>query len=118
MRSRSPVVTPGRTSETRMSRHAASAAPAAAIASTSSGVLGTGPEGSCGLARLGERRCDACMDLIRRAGAIDLLQNAAGPVVLGQRTGVALVDVQPVGDRLWPIVVALVELALPVPGRA
>src|SRR5712691_933680 len=110
------VVTPARTSAASRSWQAASTSPAAAIASISPADLRTIPRRSGGdgepLCRRRDGRLDLGIDLVHRALALDLAQEAALAVVVDQGGGLLIVDRQAVLNRLRPIVVALVEGAV------
>ena len=54
---------------------------------------------------LGRRDCrlDFGMDLVRGSLTVDLAQQAAFPVVVGERRGLLIVDLQPPLHRLGPV---------------
>src|SRR5262245_5303933 len=112
--SRCMVVTPTAASAARTSRQPARRSPAAAMASSSPGVLGIGPAPRAGTGLrwgLGRRDCrlDFGMDLVRGSLTVDLAQQVALPVVVGERRGLLIVDLQPPLHRLGPVVLALVQ---------
>src|SRR3954451_10342834 len=105
------VVTPAATSACSASWVRCSTAPDAAIASISPGVFGMGPRGRWAAVatwlalafRRRDVRDDLIMDLVRCPLPVDLAQEATGAVVVDERSGLLIVDGQPVLDRLRPV---------------
>src|SRR4051794_8902973 len=120
--SRSPVVTPARAFPRSSVRVRARTRPAAAIFSISSGVFWTITLESVACKKLGplllklvfqaqrgERGTDVIVHLARRALAVEGPQQVALLVVLHERAGLVVVDLEPVLDGLGLVVLALLE---------
>src|SRR5262245_35522949 len=107
--SSSLVVTPGRTLERSIRRQRAWISPAAAIASTCSGVLRMiierytcRPVSYLHLllpTKGGKKRVDSLLDLLRRLLAVDPVQDAPLLVVVDQRLGLLAVLLQSMLDH-------------------
>src|SRR5215210_2861023 len=112
-RSRSAVVTPSRTFDSRSRSVRTRMAPAAAILSISSGVLrmitaryrvrARSPWASRSElvlhAERGDRRPEVVVDLGRAARAVEAVQDVAAVVVLDERRRLVAVDLQALADR-------------------
>ena len=106
--SSSPVVTPGRALPRSSRWQRASIRPEAAIASISSGVLRMIATSELLFeAEGGKRGPDVAVHLVGRAGAVEAAQQPLLLVVVDQRLGLLVEDVEPVLDRLLLVVVAL-----------
>src|SRR5207247_387718 len=122
-RSSSDVVTPSRSLPSRSLSVRTRMAPAAAIFSISSGdflMITRGrrqPPTRAGAPRTrsqlvlqpqrGDRRPEVVVDLRGRARAVEAAQEAALVVVVDERRGLGVEDVEPVADGLFLVVVAL-----------
>src|SRR5215210_4040726 len=120
-RSRSAVVTPSRTFDSRSLSVRTRMAPAAAILSISSGVLrmitaryrvraGARSSDHVLHAERLDRRAEVVVDLRRAARAVEAVQQAALVVVVDERRRLVAVDLQALADRLLAVVVALAQL--------
>src|SRR3954465_13261413 len=106
--SRSSVVTPARAFERSIWRQRARIAPERAMASISSGdfLMITGLE-LLFQPQCCERCADVVVHLTRRPAAVEAAEHAALLVVVNQRLGLRVVDLEPLLDRLRLVVVAL-----------
>src|ERR1041384_5514779 len=109
--SSSAVETPGLAASRSLARVSATTRPAARISRICSGDLssisrcrtgGSPPVGA-------KRVYGAHGHVLDRAGGVDADQLALRPVVVDQRRCVARIDLEPLGDRLGLVVVALEE---------
>src|SRR5437588_3578739 len=98
--SRSPVVTPGRIFPASRFIVLTRMVPATAIRSISSGVFLMINSDVFLEAKGGDDRADVVVNLGGRTGSVDPPQQAVLVVVLDQRLGVLVVDVQPVLDHV------------------
>src|SRR5215217_49659 len=118
--SSSSVVTPGRILPASRSMVRTRMAPAAAILSISAGDFLTimGASESFFEAQRGERRADVVVHLDLVARAVESTQQPALLVVVLQRLGLVVIGLQPLGNLVRLVVLALLErlAALIAPG--
>src|SRR3954447_20993730 len=122
-RSRSAVVTPSRTLDSRSLRVRTRMAPAAAILSISSGVLrmitaryrvrARRPRSTGSVlvlhAERRDRRAEVVVDLGRAARAVEAVQQVVAVVVLDERRRLVAVDLEALAHGLLAVVLALGE---------